>query len=279
MAKLVVRLIGSSIGITAGAIHAARNRSSNKGLAPKSSTPHNSPTEQNGQYVVADEDTANALIHEGLAELPASNESSIHEQYAELPAFYESSIHEQYVELPAFSDEGHESKPIELDCPVDEKGRSMTVETGYGSDRYSESNSSDDMQRGVVQDEDVWTPDETAQHARLPTYEESEWAPVAFLETEETNDEHEENMVRNLVQMAGPVKPLPKIPCPVVIPQRRFRKRSHGFVRAYAPVLADCDICQDTFLKFQEDFDRINMVSRHSPLILLPCRTPTAICY
>jgi hypothetical protein len=45
-----------------------------------------------------------------------------------------------------------------------------------------------------------------------------------------------------------------KLPCPVIIPQRRPRDKKRGFVRAYAPVLADCGIDQDTFLDFLKTF-------------------------
>ncbi|PMD30177.1 hypothetical protein L207DRAFT_502936 [Hyaloscypha variabilis F] len=45
-----------------------------------------------------------------------------------------------------------------------------------------------------------------------------------------------------------------KLPCPVIIPQRRPRDKKRGFVRAYAPVLADCGIDQATFLDFLKTF-------------------------
>ncbi|KAE8345613.1 hypothetical protein BDV24DRAFT_148186 [Aspergillus arachidicola] len=55
-----------------------------------------------------------------------------------------------------------------------------------------------------------------------------------------------EAMVRKLVSMAGPpTHSSRRLPCPVIIPQRRLRKKDRGFVRAYAPVLADCGISQD----------------------------------
>jgi hypothetical protein len=40
------------------------------------------------------------------------------------------------------------------------------------------------------------------------------------------------------------------LPFPVVLPQRRPRTKSRGFVRAYAPVLADVGIDQASFLEF-----------------------------
>jgi hypothetical protein len=53
-----------------------------------------------------------------------------------------------------------------------------------------------------------------------------------------------------------------KLPCPVIIPQRRPRDRKRGFVRAYAPVLADCGIDQAAFLDFLNTFDEASKASQ-----------------
>jgi hypothetical protein len=45
-----------------------------------------------------------------------------------------------------------------------------------------------------------------------------------------------------------------RLPCPVILPQRRPRDKKRGFVRAYAPVLEDCGIDQTTFLDFLKTF-------------------------
>lgn len=41
-----------------------------------------------------------------------------------------------------------------------------------------------------------------------------------------------------------------RLSCPVVIPQRRPGNKERGFIKAYAPMLAQCGIDQDTFLDF-----------------------------
>jgi hypothetical protein len=46
------------------------------------------------------------------------------------------------------------------------------------------------------------------------------------------------------------------LPCPVVVPQRRPKNKSRGFVRAYAPVLLEAGIDQDTFIQFLEEWDK-----------------------
>ncbi|EED21680.1 hypothetical protein TSTA_089160 [Talaromyces stipitatus ATCC 10500] len=70
-------------------------------------------------------------------------------------------------------------------------------------------------------------------------------------------------IIRDLTAWAGqpPVQPIPRLPCPFIIPQRRPRKRGRGFVRACAPVLADCGVSEGLFLQLLEDYDRVNEAS------------------
>ena len=51
-----------------------------------------------------------------------------------------------------------------------------------------------------------------------------------------------------------------QLPFPVIIPQRRPQNKSRGFVRAYAPVLSDCGIDQNTFIDFLKSFDKASKV-------------------
>ena len=55
-------------------------------------------------------------------------------------------------------------------------------------------------------------------------------------------------------------KPPPRLQYPVIIPQRRPGSKIRGFVRAYAPVLADYDIDQDAFLNFLKTFHKASQV-------------------
>ena len=50
------------------------------------------------------------------------------------------------------------------------------------------------------------------------------------------------------------------LPCPVIIPQRRPHKKSRGFVQAYAPVLANCQIDQDAFMEFHKALFKASQV-------------------
>lgn len=83
--------------------------------------------------------------------------------------------------------------------------------------------------------------------------------------------------VTTLMKSFLQVYPPPQYPlqgalqCPVILPQRRPRDKSRGFVRAYAPMLMDCDIDQDSFLMFLDYFDQSLKVQ----LSLLLLRTYT----
>ncbi|PIG81841.1 hypothetical protein AARAC_003683 [Aspergillus arachidicola] len=217
MGKLLVKLIGSGIGFTSEAIHAARNRSSNHSDASASSIPRSLPTGE-GEYVVTDEHTADELIRQGYAELPAYPER------AELPAYPDG-----IAELPASSDDNQQSK---------------TAEAGYNSNEYSKFKNLDDLEREVNQDEAVWELDETAQQVRLPIYEESQPATAAAGQTEEAKKEKRKIWFVVLYKW-----------------RRRPGNKDRGFVRAYAPVLADCGINQDVFLNFLEDFFQASKAS------------------
>lgn len=54
----------------------------------------------------------------------------------------------------------------------------------------------------------------------------------------------------------------PRLSCPVVIPQRRSGSKGRGFMRAYAPVLADYDFSGESFLAFLEFFHKASMVMK-----------------
>ena len=54
---------------------------------------------------------------------------------------------------------------------------------------------------------------------------------------------------------------LGKLPRPVVVPQRRPKTRTRGFVRAYAPDLEHCGIDQAMWFNFLDDFHKSSMAS------------------
>ncbi|KAF2796343.1 hypothetical protein K505DRAFT_300412 [Melanomma pulvis-pyrius CBS 109.77] len=58
-----------------------------------------------------------------------------------------------------------------------------------------------------------------------------------------------------------------KLSAPVVLPQKRPRNKGRGFVRAYAPMLAECGIDQQTFLEFLDGFDKSTHASQYLTVI------------
>ncbi|KAF2157638.1 hypothetical protein K461DRAFT_289938 [Myriangium duriaei CBS 260.36] len=56
---------------------------------------------------------------------------------------------------------------------------------------------------------------------------------------------------------------------PVIIPQRRPRNKSRGFVHAYAPDLDSCGIDQATFLQFLKNFQKSSQANPIFPIIKL----------
>lgn len=201
MGKLA-KLLGSGIGLTSEAIHAARSQSRSSSAQPSSSAgaPHDGPRE----YV---EESGQVTRAAGTTDEKRSSEAAE-------AAYYDSD--------------------------------------GDGSESEAEL-------EALGQDEASWELNDMAERVRLPTYEESEAASAA--ESEDVKVKKEEEMVRALVRRAGPPpQPAQRIPCPVIIPQRRPRNKDRGFVRAYAPVLADCGVSQGVFLQFLEDWDKASKV-------------------
>ncbi|KAH8429771.1 uncharacterized protein LDX57_007443 [Aspergillus melleus] len=203
MGKLVVKLIRSGGRLVSDAIQAARDhraQSKSSTYTSRSSTP-DIPAHYTNDYALADEETARGLIQEGHAELPASNELSIHQPCAELPAANETSLHRDYAELPSISNEYHpqQSRYLGPPYPVDEKANHITIESS-ASHGYPESS-------------EIY-------HERLPTYEESEWCPIAVSGAEGAADYQRPSMNRApLAPTLHRVGDFRGTPRPLVIPQ------------------------------------------------------------
>lgn len=151
------------------------------------------------------------------------------------------------------------------DYADDKKRQSKASEAGYADDDDG-STSDDDSDIIEVNDEAAWELDDMAERVAPPSYAESEADLVtpaaAENESEESKVKKEEQMIRDLLSMAGPPpQPTQRIPCPVIIPQRRPRNKDRGFVRAYAPVLDNCGVIQEVFLKFLKNWLAASQVS------------------
>ncbi|WPH02238.1 Hypothetical protein R9X50_00509400 [Acrodontium crateriforme] len=106
-------------------------------------------------------------------------------------------------------------------------------------------------------DEEDWQLDEAIKRSRSES-------PPGYDET--TTAQPIDQLVRDVMQ-TSPHSTITKVrhplPAPVILPQRRPGNQTRGFVRAYAPDLANCGIDQETFLKFIKNFHKS---SKASPL-------------
>lgn len=112
-------------------------------------------------------------------------------------------------------------------------------------------------------DEAAWELDDMADRVAPPPYSANDMDAATDVEqSEESKIKKEERMIREMVAMAGPPPhPPQRLPCSVILPQRRPRNKDRGFVRAYAPVLESSGISQDVFMKFLRDWVVASKVS------------------
>jgi hypothetical protein len=139
----------------------------------------------------------------------------------------------------------------------------------------SDSDDSDDFP--LEADEEAWELDEAVDHQPLerPVVQQT---PSATADQVEKEKKTIPARVERLLARCGPPPPrvqgpegrlVDSLPCPVVVPQRRPQSKSRGFVRAYAPVLMEAGIDQDTFIKFLEEWDRSAQVTH--PIFYSAC--------
>lgn len=150
----------------------------------------------------------------------------------------------QYVEVP--DDQAEKLIASGKAVPADYKG-------GEGIGGQEHDNDDATSEEG---DEEQWELDEAIDEHLEQTASEEE--PVQDINqlTDAFMRSHPPPAYADSVQVGG------KLPCPVIIPQRRPRDKKRGFVRAYAPVLEDCGIDQATFLDFLKTF---HTASKSSP--------------
>ncbi|KAK3722923.1 hypothetical protein LTR37_002068 [Vermiconidia calcicola] len=149
--------------------------------------------------------------------------------------------------------------PAYADVANDRSERSLTSGSPAQSDdkktalsQYDDDESSSDSDTDsddVIDDEEAWQLDEAISRRDPPSYEDSEQTHRS------TNDLAHEVMSKT--QPTPPSFTHTTLPCPVILPQRRPRKKARGFVRAYAPLLGECSgVNQQTFLTFLENFSK-----------------------
>lgn len=151
---------------------------------------------------------------------------------------------------PAYTDIAGQSQDRSLasGAPASEDKKAALAQ--YDDDEDSDS----DSDLSTEDDEADWELDDAISHPDSPP---PEYKPV-------------DDLVRDVLTTTPNSAPsalpsdfdLTPLPCPVIIPQRRPRKKERGFIRAYPPLLGECSaIDQPTFLAFLENFYRSSQAS------------------
>ncbi|KAJ5642454.1 hypothetical protein N7490_006454 [Penicillium lividum] len=102
--------------------------------------------------------------------------------------------------------------------------------------------------------EEQWALDEAQEELRYERGVEWEISPPKYTETEPIDEASLAHQFANShlppPYTANEDLPQPRLSAPVVLPQRRPKTRDRGFIRAYAPALAECGIDQNMFMDF-----------------------------
>lgn len=120
---------------------------------------------------------------------------------------------------------------------------------------------------GIEHDEVDWALDDAAEETEPP------------LEQRAGGEKEEDVSVERLVTSIPKPKnqntnskdpaPIDRMPYPIIIPQRRPGTKSRGFVRAYAPVLEEHNIDQETFLGFLKNFHKAAQASPMFEIVIV----------
>ncbi|KAK9371472.1 uncharacterized protein V1513DRAFT_386735 [Lipomyces chichibuensis] len=118
---------------------------------------------------------------------------------------------------------------------------------------YDDIQDSEEHEEAQARDEDDWDLDDAVE----------EYTGSRASEDEEPQVDTDELFRTFMAAIPPPPQSadLTKLPCPVIIPQRRPRNKSRGFIRAYAPVLEGCGIDQATFMNFLKSFHQASKAS------------------
>ncbi|RAH65901.1 uncharacterized protein BO66DRAFT_460862 [Aspergillus aculeatinus CBS 121060] len=130
----------------------------------------------------------------------------------------------------------HENDPVRVQLPPQHADRLIASGHALPADEDEEPTHTLIHDDGVDHDEQDWALDEM-----MASDEQDEEG------SNNNNDTHGSQTARAATTTRK------KLPFPVILPQRRPRTKTRGFVRAYAPVLQDAGVDQTTFLRFLKD--------------------------
>ena len=229
---ILVRLIGSGVGLAAESISSHKQKSRSKsprpGLSPQDSA---SSSRELGH--------SNSIERK---EKPSSSQNFSQQDYEEPPPAYENVVE-------VSEDHAGELIADGKAVPLDEKHDS-TREAGLDED---------DSDSDSAGDEVHWALDEAAEEVTSPKAEEPNLKYGMMAQP--SIESFAERVMAKCPPLNHPTNPLR---CPVIIPQRRPGARDRGFIHAYAPDLAEKGISQELFLSFIQNF---HQAAQASPLL------------
>lgn len=126
---------------------------------------------------------------------------------------------------------------------------SATAASNEAREPAIDDQANDDLEMANQDDEELLDLDDTQEDLIPQTTTEEKKQPVRNLEI----------IVDTFVikySSPGDIKQSGKLSVPVILPQRRPKSRSRGFIRAYAPVLQSKGIDEAMFLDFLQTFDQ-----------------------
>lgn len=239
---ILVRLIGSGVGLAAEAMAAKKQKSRSRSRGGPDPSPQASAS--SSRDIGPSTPSTNNRSEKKSSSAPEARE----EDFEEPPPAYE-----QVVEVP--EERAHElianGKALPLD---DEKHNSVR-----GKD-LREDDSDDDSNNDSDGEEANWALDEAAEEIATPSAEDpklkyGKWAQPTI-----------ESFSAMVMAKCPPPPNHPTNPLqrPVIIPQRRPGARDRGFIHAYSPDLAGKGISQEVFLSFIQTF---HAATQASPLL------------
>ncbi|KAJ5614828.1 hypothetical protein N7528_008482 [Penicillium herquei] len=150
----------------------------------------------------------------------------------------------------------HKTKKQNKDSQSSSRGVSSAEDELSSSDREHNKETPEESATAL---EEQWILDEAQEELRDT---EAHTSPPGYTEIDEGADDV--GIARQFADshpapppytLIGTV-PQPRLSAPVVLPQRRPKNRDRGFIRAYAPALAECGIDQKMFLDFLDTAEK-----------------------
>ena len=232
---ILVRLIGSGVGLAAEAVAAKKQRSRSKSRGNADLSPQASAS--------SSRDVEPAVSSTSRSEGKSLQAPETRGNFEDPPPAYEAVVEvseQQADELIA----GGQA------LPLDEKSGNGDHDED-GSDRDSDSDSEGD--------EANWALDEAAEEIATPRAEDPKLKYGILAQP--TVESFSAIVMAKCPPLNHPTNPLQR---PVIIPQRRPGARDRGFIHAYSPDLAEKGISQELFLSFIRNF---HAASQASPLL------------